>query len=51
MFQELTIWHVTLTLVRDNKEPLLKEEMEREERDELLRKSHTGVWWWVNHRC
>lgn len=47
MFQELTIWHVTLTLVRDNKEPLLKEEVEREERDELLRKSHTGVWWWL----
>lgn len=42
MVQELTILHVTLTLAEDNNGPLLKEEVEREERSELLRKARLG---------
>lgn len=42
MVQELTVLHVTLSLAEDNKGPLLKEEVERKERGELLRKVRLG---------
>lgn len=42
MVQELTVLHVTLTLAGDSKRPLLKEEVESEERGELLGKPTLG---------